>query len=48
MYVNDVKSGTTCADASPHVLKETVATAFVDGANALGKEFLEVAVPRAL
>ncbi len=41
MYLNDVKSGTTNGNAEPCVIKENVATAFVDGCNALGELNLE-------
>lgn len=36
MYVRDIKSGITVSDREPEVLKETVATAHVDGHNLLG------------
>ncbi|KAK3603644.1 hypothetical protein CHS0354_017361 [Potamilus streckersoni] len=36
MYINDVKSGTTVGDAKPEIVKETIATALVDGNNVLG------------
>ncbi|KAI4466839.1 oxidoreductase-related [Holotrichia oblita] len=36
MYVNDITSGTCDAKVEPKILKETVATAWVDGQNGLG------------
>lgn len=36
MYVNDLTCGTVDGNAKPKLLKETVATAWVDGSNALG------------
>ncbi|KAI4466948.1 oxidoreductase-related [Holotrichia oblita] len=36
MYINDVKSGTCDGKAVPKILKETAATAWVDGQNGLG------------
>ena len=36
MYVTDVTSGTTEKKGTPKILKETVATALVDGNNILG------------
>ncbi|XP_059059643.1 (2R)-3-sulfolactate dehydrogenase (NADP(+))-like [Achroia grisella] len=35
-YINDISSGLTDANAKPVILKESAATAWVDGANALG------------
>jgi LDH2 family malate/lactate/ureidoglycolate dehydrogenase len=39
MYVRDVKTGTTNASGEPSVIKESGATALVDGNNLLGSEF---------
>ena len=36
MYVTDVTSGTTEKKGTPQILKQTVATALVDGNNILG------------
>ena len=36
MYVKDIDTGITVADKEPSVVKETVATGFVDGNNVLG------------
>lgn len=36
MYVKDVSVGICEAKATPHVLKESAATAWVDGRNGLG------------
>ncbi|KRT82930.1 hypothetical protein AMK59_4199, partial [Oryctes borbonicus] len=36
MYVKDVKSGTCDGKATPKILKETPATAWVDGQNGMG------------
>lgn len=36
MYVNDIQHGTTSGTAKPKLLKESPATAWVDGNNALG------------
>lgn len=36
MYVKDIQHGTTCATATPKLLKESPATAWVDGNNAFG------------
>ena len=36
MYVHDIKTGTTVSDTEPLVVKETAATAYVDGNNVLG------------
>ena len=36
MYVNDIKSGITVSNVEPVVLRETAATAHVDGQNVLG------------
>jgi len=36
MYVNDIKTGICNGEAKATILKETPATAFVDGNNALG------------
>jgi LDH2 family malate/lactate/ureidoglycolate dehydrogenase len=36
MYVNDIQSGITVCDLEPVVLKQTAATAYVDGQNLLG------------
>lgn len=36
MYVNDIKSGITVSNVEPVILKETAATAHVDGKNVLG------------
>lgn len=36
MYVKDIQSGTCDAKATPKILKETAATAWVDGKNGLG------------
>ena len=38
MYVNDIKTGMTVSDKEPEILKESVATAWVDGNNVLGKQ----------
>ncbi|WAR24475.1 MDH-like protein, partial [Mya arenaria] len=36
MYVHDIQSGITVSDAEPKIVKETAATAFVNGNNVLG------------
>ena len=36
MYVNDIANGITVSNTEPRILKETVATAHVDGMNLLG------------
>ncbi|XP_071954795.1 uncharacterized oxidoreductase YjmC-like isoform X2 [Antedon mediterranea] len=36
MYVNDIKNGITVSDKDPVILKETAATAWVEGNNVLG------------
>lgn len=36
MFVNDIRSGNCDPKAVPKILKETVATAWVDGQNGLG------------
>lgn len=36
MYVKDIESGVTVSDKEPVILKESLATAFVDGQNVLG------------
>ena len=36
MYVNEVKSGQCDGKAKPEIVKQTVATAFVDGKNGIG------------
>lgn len=36
MYVHDIKTCITVSDTEPEVLKETAATAYVDGKNTLG------------
>ena len=36
MYVNDIRNKTTEPNAEPAILKETPATAWVDGKNGLG------------
>ena len=36
MYVNDIVSGITVSDVEPKILKESAATAYVDGLNVLG------------
>jgi len=36
MYVNDIKSGICDSSVQPQIIKETAATAFVDGKNGLG------------
>ena len=36
MYVHDISSGTTTYDSEPKIVKETAATAYVDGQNLLG------------
>ena len=36
MYVHDISSGITKSDGEPNVVKETAATAYVDGQNLLG------------
>ena len=36
MYVGDILDGTTSKDATPEIVKETVATALVDANNVLG------------
>ncbi|KAL3832501.1 hypothetical protein ACJMK2_024140 [Sinanodonta woodiana] len=36
IYIQDVKSGTTASNAKPEIVKETIATALVDGNNVLG------------
>lgn len=35
-YMNDLKNGYICVDKEPEVIKETPATALVDGNNCLG------------
>ena len=37
MYLVDITSGTTAKLGEPKIVKETVATALVDGNNVLGK-----------
>ena len=37
MYVRDIQTGITVSDKEPEIVKETAATAFVDGNNVLGK-----------
>ena len=37
MYLLDITSGTTAKQGEPKIIKETVATALVDGNNVLGK-----------
>lgn len=39
MYITDVKTKTTASSGAPQIVKETVATALVDGNNILGKAF---------
>ena len=39
MYVNDMKMGMCCCDKEPEVVKETAATALVEGHNLLGLLF---------
>lgn len=36
MYVNDIKKGMCDGNAEPSILKQTAATAFVEGNNGLG------------
>jgi len=36
MYAHDIETKTTVSDAEPKLLRETVATAHVDGMNTLG------------
>ena len=36
MYVEDIRAGTCDPEATPEVLKETAATAWIDGHNGLG------------
>ena len=36
MYIMDVKTKTTAAAGSPEIVKETIATALVEGNNILG------------
>ena len=36
MYVHDIKVGTTALEGKPEILKETMATALVEGNNLLG------------
>lgn len=36
MYINDIEHNTTNAKAEPKILKESPATAWVDGCNGLG------------
>ena len=36
MYVNEVKSGQCNGKAKPEIMKQTAATAFVDGKNGIG------------
>ena len=36
MYVHDIRTQTTVSDVEPKVLRETAATAHVDGMNTLG------------
>jgi len=36
MYVKDIETKTTVSDVEPKILRESVATAHVDGMNALG------------
>ena len=36
MYVHDISSGNTTSDSEPKLVKETAATAYVDGQNLLG------------
>ncbi|XP_041365965.1 uncharacterized oxidoreductase YjmC-like [Gigantopelta aegis] len=51
MYVKDIKTGMTVSDQEPEILKETAATAFVDGKNVLGpvvgKFCMEIAIRKA-
>ena len=36
MYVRDIQNGTTVSDTEPSIIRETAATAHVDGNNVLG------------
>ena len=36
MYVHDIESGITVSNTEPTVVRETAATAYVDGRNVLG------------
>ena len=36
MYVHDISSGNTTSDSEPNLVKDTAATAYVDGQNLLG------------
>lgn len=51
MYVRDVQSGMTASDKEPEILKDTVATALVDGNNLLGpvvgKMCIDLAIEKA-
>ncbi|XP_070534633.1 uncharacterized oxidoreductase YjmC-like isoform X2 [Ptychodera flava] len=51
MYVDDIKRGTSVSDKEPTVVKETVATGYVDGGNLLGpvvgKFCMELAIKKA-
>ena len=40
MYVRDIQTGITVSDKEPEVIKETAATAYVNGNNVLGRYFL--------
>lgn len=41
MYVRDIKEGTTSSSSEPVILKESPATALVDGNNLLGCCFVK-------
>jgi len=51
MYVRDIQSGITVSDKEPEIIKETAATAYVDGKNVLGpvvgKYSMEIAIKKA-
>jgi len=51
MYVNDIQSGITLSNTEPKVLRETAATAHVDGMNVLGpvvgKFSMQIAIKKA-
>ncbi|XP_005099922.1 uncharacterized oxidoreductase YjmC [Aplysia californica] len=51
MYVKDIQAGITVSDKEPEILKETAATAYVDGNNVLGpvvgKYCIDVAIRKA-
>jgi len=51
MYVRDIQTGITVSDKEPEIVKETAATAFVDGNNVLGpvvgKYCIDLAIKKA-